>query len=72
MLAGLKLQVGRLCAPDGDAVSLQARLVVPEYVLPAKKVSVVVTLPPGATAGGGCAEITIWETVTTVLPVAMP
>jgi hypothetical protein len=72
MLVGLKLQVGRLCAPEGEAVSLHARFIVPAYVLAAERVMVVVTFPPGDTEDGAGAESATWETVTTVLPVPTP
>lgn len=69
-LLGFKLQVGRLCAPAGEVVSLQATFIVPEYVLPAFSVTVTVALPPGDTADGDCADITTLVTVTVAVPVA--
>jgi hypothetical protein len=71
MLAGFKLQVGRLCAPAGAAVKVQVRLIVPEYALPATKVTVPVALAPEETGGGAGTAITTWETVTELAPVAV-
>ena len=57
-LAGFKLQVGRLCAPEGDDVKAQIRFMVPEYVLPAEIVTAAVPLLPGETAEGDRTVIT--------------
>ena len=69
-LAGFRLQVGRLCAPEGEVVSAHVRFMVPEYVLPAFRVAVVVALAPGAIEGGTVIDITTGTTVTVVVPVA--
>jgi len=57
MLAGFKLQVGKLCAPVGDRVRVQATFIVPAYVLLAVKVTVPVALAPGETGDGAGAAI---------------
>jgi hypothetical protein len=69
-LAGLKLQVGRLCAPVGELVRVQVIFIVPEYELPAVSVAVAVALAPGVIGDGDSAEteITTEETVTVVVP----
>jgi hypothetical protein len=65
---GLRLQVGRCTAPVGEFVSAQLRFMVPEYVLPAVRVVVVVTLAPGITAAGAGTWIETAETVTVAVP----
>jgi hypothetical protein len=67
-LAGFKLQVGGLCAPAGDPVSVQVIFRVPEYVLLVDKVAVAVVVAPGDTGDGGATAITTWETVTVAVP----
>jgi hypothetical protein len=66
-LAGLRLQVGTLCAPEGEPVKAQLRFMVPEYVLPAVMVAVAVALAPAETGEGAGAVTTAWETVTVVV-----
>lgn len=56
-LVGLRLQVGKLCAPAGESVREQVKLRVPKYVDPAAMVAVAATLDPGATEAGGGMEI---------------
>lgn len=58
MLTGFKLHVGALCAPAGEAISEQVRFIVPEYVLPAVRVTFPVALDPGETGDRGSADIT--------------
>lgn len=68
IVAGFKLQVGRLCAPVGEPVSAQLKFIVPEYVLPAARVTMAVALAPGVTGDDGLgAEIITWETVMVVV-----
>ena len=69
MLAGFKLQVGRLCAPLGELVRVQLSFIVPEYVLPERSVAVAVMPVPGVTDVRLLMVITSCETVTTVLVV---
>lgn len=66
-LVGFKLQVGRLCAPEGELVNVQANFMVPEYVLPAERVVVAVAVAPGAMEAGVDAAIRTRETVTVVV-----
>lgn len=70
-LAGFKLQVGKLCAPAGELVKVQVRLIVPEYVLPAAIVAIAVALVPGETADGAGIAIANWETVTVLVPLEL-
>jgi hypothetical protein len=69
-VAGFRLQAGRLCAPDGEAVREQVRLMVPEYVLPAIRVTLPVALDPGETGDNGSTDITNGARVTTVVALA--
>jgi hypothetical protein len=68
MLAGFKLQVGRLFAPPGEFVRLQLRFIVPEYVLAAASVPVAVMLVPGGTVAILPTVSATSETVTAVVP----
>ena len=72
MLTGFRLHVGGLCAPAGEAIREQLRFIVPEYVLPAVKVTSPVALDPGETGEREIADITNRAMVTTAveLPVA--
>jgi hypothetical protein len=69
-LVGLNPQVGRLCAPAGDVVKAQVTFIVPEYLLPAVRVTVAVALAPGETADGVGIAINTGETVTVVVVLA--
>jgi hypothetical protein len=71
-LAGFTLQVGGLWAPAGEAVSVQLRLSVPEYVLPADKATVAVPVPPGAIAGAVGTVTRRGATLMVVVPLAEP
>jgi hypothetical protein len=57
-LAGLRLHVGKLCAPVGELTSVQLIFIVPEQLLPVLRVTFVFVLPPGETPDGVAAEIT--------------
>ena len=70
MLPGFRLHVGRLFAPEGEAVKAHVRFIVPEYVLLVAKLTVAVVLLPGDTAGGVGAATTTCATVMVVLPLA--
>ena len=69
---GLRLQVGRLTAPEGEPVSEQVKFSVPEYVLPAEMVPVDVPLAPGIIGAGAAKAITACATVTEAVPLAAP
>jgi len=72
MLAGFKLQVGRLCAPVGELDSVQISFIVPEYVLPERRVAVAVMPVPGGTDVRLLMVIANCETVTLVSAVNVP
>ena len=71
MLTGFRLHVGSPCAPAGDAIREQVRFIVPEYVLPAIKVTLPVALDPGETGDKGSTDITNGARVTTVVALAV-
>jgi hypothetical protein len=68
---GLRLHVGRCTATMGELVRVQLRFMVPEYVLPAVRVVVVLTLAPGITPAGADTRIETAETVTVVVPLKL-
>jgi hypothetical protein len=70
MLTGFRLHVGRPCAPAGEAIREQVRFMVPEYVLPAVRVTLPVALDPGETGDRGGTDITNGARVTTVVALA--
>ena len=51
-VVGFKLQVGRYCAPTGEPVRVQVRFIVPEYMLPAVRLTDAVAAPPGEIGAG--------------------
>lgn len=57
MLAGFKLQAGRLCAPVGELVRAQDRLTFPEYVALVVRVTVIVSVAPAMSADGMGSEM---------------
>jgi hypothetical protein len=67
MLPGFRLHVGRPCAPAGEAIGEQVKFRVPEYVLPAVRVTLPVALDPGETGDRGSTDITNGARVTTVV-----
>jgi hypothetical protein len=69
-LFGSRLQVGRFCAPVGDATSAQPKLTVPEYALPAEKATVAEAIPPAVTGAGLDTAITRGATVMVDVPEA--
>ena len=71
-LVGFRLQVGRLCAPAGELVRVQVRFSVPENVLPAERVAVVVALFPAETGEGAGAAITRGAIVMLVVALVVP
>src|SRR5271156_2968398 len=71
MLTGFRLHVGNSCAPAGEAAGEQVTFRVPEYVLPAVRVTLPVALEPGETGDRGVTDITNGATVTTVVALAV-
>jgi hypothetical protein len=71
MLTGFRLHVGKPWAPAGEAIREQVRFMVPEYVLPAVRVTLPVALDPGETGDRGSTDITNGATVTTVVALAV-
>jgi hypothetical protein len=71
MLAGVRLQVGRLCAPGGEAIREQAIPIVPEYVLPALRLTFPFPLDPAEIEDRDVTDITRGATVTFVVAFAV-
>ena len=69
--AGFRLHVGRLCAPAGEAIREQASPIVPEYVLPARRLTLPLPLGPAEIGDRAVTDITRGATVTFVVPLAV-
>ena len=69
--AGFRLHVGRLCAPAGEAVREQVSPIVPEYVLPARRLTLPLPLDPAEIGDRAVTDITRGATVTLVVPLAV-
>lgn len=70
-LAAFRLHVGRLCAPAGEAIREQAIPIVPEYVLPALRLTFPLPLDPAEIEDRDVTDITRGATVTFVVAFAV-